>query len=242
VTEIWGGSDHGLSEADKGRSSVRIYVMGREYEVPSNLTIMKAMEYIGYRFIRGAGCREGFCGACATVYRIQGEYRLRMALACQETVQDAMYLAQIPFTPANKAIYDLVELRPTGNVLFELYPELARCLCCNTCTKACPQELEVMNYTQAAVKGDLEEIARLSFDCVSCGLCAMRCPAEIVPYNVALLARRLYGKYVVPRSEEIDRMVKSVEKFTFEDELNKLAKMTLKELKKAYEEREVRTV
>ena len=46
---------------------VRIYIMGKEYKVPAGLTIMKAMEYAGYRYIRGAGCRAGFCGACATV-------------------------------------------------------------------------------------------------------------------------------------------------------------------------------
>ena len=218
-------------------SMVKIYVMGKEYVVPSNLTIMKAMEYIGYRFNRGSGCREGFCGACATVYRITDEYRLRMALACQETVQDGMYLTQIPFTPANKAIYNMEELKPSGNILLEYYPETARCLCCNTCTKACPQELEVMNYVQAALKGDFEEVARLSFDCISCGLCAMRCPAEIVPYNIALLARRIYGKYLMPKSKEIDRVVKEIDQGKYGEELEKLGQMSREELKKRYEER-----
>lgn len=229
-----------MSEANADESKVRIHVMGKEYEVPPNLTIMKAMEYIGYRFIRGAGCREGFCGACATVYRMKGDYRLRMALACQETVQDGIYLTQIPFAPANKAVYDLDRLGPTGNALLEHYPEIARCLCCNTCTKACPQELEVMNYVQAAVKGDFEDVARLSFDCISCGLCAIRCPAEIVPYNIALLARRLHGRYVMPRSEEVERMVENAKRGEFDDELESLAEMSLKELKKLYEEREVK--
>jgi heterodisulfide reductase subunit C len=222
---------------DSSESTVKIYVMGKEYVVPSNLTIMKAMEYIGYRFIRGSGCREGFCGACATVYRIKDEYRLRMALACQETVQDGMYLTQIPFTPANKAIYDMEKLKPSGNTLLEYYPEIARCLCCNTCTKACPQELEVMNYVQAALKGDFKEAAKLSFDCISCGLCAMRCPAEIVPYNIALLARRIYGKYLLPKSREVERVVREIEEGKYGEELQKLGRMRLEELKKRYEER-----
>ncbi|RLI36866.1 4Fe-4S ferredoxin, partial [Candidatus Bathyarchaeota archaeon] len=137
-----------MVEKGLAESKVKIYVMGKEYDVPSNLTIMKAMEYIGYRFVRGAGCRGGFCGACATVYRMKDEYKLKMALACQETVQNEMYLAQIPFTPANKAMYDVNRLDSSGNAVLEHYPEIARCLCCNTCTKACPQELEVMNIVQ----------------------------------------------------------------------------------------------
>ncbi len=48
---------------------ITIYVMGEAYQVPKDLTIMKAMEYAGFRFIRGCGCRGGFCGACGTVFR-----------------------------------------------------------------------------------------------------------------------------------------------------------------------------
>ena len=50
---------------------VNVFLMGKKYEVPSSLTIMKAMEYAGYQLIRGCGCRNGFCGACATIYRIK---------------------------------------------------------------------------------------------------------------------------------------------------------------------------
>jgi len=145
-------------EEQKEGETVRIYIMGREYKVPAGLTIMKAMEYAGYRFIRGCGCRGGFCGACATVYRKKGDYKLRMDLACQKVVEDGMYLVQLPFTPAEKAIYNLSELQPTTNVLLEYYPEIAKCVSCNTCTKACPQDLEVMDFVQAAIR---ETILRL---------------------------------------------------------------------------------
>jgi hypothetical protein len=96
---------------------VTIYVMGKPYEVPENLTIMKAMEYAGYRFVRGCGCRGAFCGACGTVYRLKDDYRLRVALACQEVVQDGMYLAEIPFFPGNKATYDIEDLKATLRAL-----------------------------------------------------------------------------------------------------------------------------
>ena len=82
---------------------IPIYIMGKRYEVPEGLTIMKAMEYAGYILIRGCGCRGGTCGACGTVYRKPGDYKLQVALACQKTVEPDMYIAQIPFFPANRA-------------------------------------------------------------------------------------------------------------------------------------------
>jgi len=221
------------------KDKVRIYIMGREYKVPTGLTIMEAMEYAGYRFIRGCGCRGGFCGACATVYRMKGDYKLRMDLACQKVVEDGMYLVQLPFTPAEKSLYDIKELTPSVNVLLEYYPEIAKCVSCNTCTKACPQDLEVMDFVQAAIRGDFEEVAELSFDCITCGLCAIRCPTEIVPYNMALLARRLYGKYTMPKARHVEERIKEIEDGKFDDEVKKLVKMSVEELKKEYEKREI---
>ena len=227
-----------MAEAEK-KEKVRIYIMGREYKVPAGLTIMKAMEYAGYRFVRSCGCRGGFCGACATIYRVKGDYKLRMALACQETVEDGMYISQIPFTPAEKPIYNLEELSPSANVFLEYYPEIAKCVSCNTCTKACPQDLEVMDYVQAALRGDFQEVASLSFDCIACGLCATRCPAEIVPYNIALLARRLYGKYVMPRAKHVEERIKEIESGKFNEEIQKLMDTGLRDLKEIYEKREI---
>ena len=63
---------------------VNIYLFGKQYQVPKSLTIMKAMEYAGYKLIRGCGCRNGFCGACATLYRIHGKTELKTCLACQQ--------------------------------------------------------------------------------------------------------------------------------------------------------------
>src|SRR5512136_3326785 len=57
---------------------VPIYIMGKRYEVPEGLTIMKAMEYAGYVLIRGCGCRGGTCGACGTFYRKPGDYKLQV--------------------------------------------------------------------------------------------------------------------------------------------------------------------
>ncbi|MHA1166494.1 MAG: 4Fe-4S dicluster domain-containing protein [Candidatus Hodarchaeales archaeon] len=215
---------------------VSVYIMGKEYKVPAGLTIMEAFEYAGYRFTRGAGCRAGFCGACATVYRKKEDYRLYVALACQTGVEEGMYLAQLPFTPANRAPYEIEKLEASDNVLVSLYPEVARCVSCNTCSKACPQSLEVMDYVQAALRGDIAEVARLSFDCVQCGICSMRCPAEIPQYHVGQLARRLYGKYMSERDDFLDKRVKEIEDGKYEKRYDELVNMKLDQLKELYVE------
>lgn len=218
---------------------VTIYIMGKAYKVPSDATIMGALEYAGYQLKRGVGCREGFCGACATVYRLPGDYKLYTGLACSSIVQDGMYLAQIPSVPAEKPIYDIEKLKPTVVTFQRLYPEVFRCVACNTCSKACPQDLEVMDYIQAIIRGDIAKTADLSFDCLSCGLCAIRCPAEMVQYNIGLLARRLYAKYLSQKSELFEKRIKEIKSGKFNEELNKLMKMNLEELKKKYYERDI---
>ena len=100
---------------------IPIFVMCKQYEVPETLTIMKAMEYAGFKFIRGCGCRGGICGACATVYRRAGDYKLLSGLACQTVVEPNMYLTQIPFYPANRAVFDFSVIKPVPEEIFKLY-------------------------------------------------------------------------------------------------------------------------
>lgn len=218
---------------------VPIYIMGKLHRVPETLTIMKAMEYAGYKFIRGCGCRGGMCGACATVYRLSDSYKIQPGLACQTVVEPNMSLTQIPFFPANKAIYDVEQLEPEPQTILSLYPEIARCVCCNSCTKICPQDLEVMDYVQAALRGDIEKAAKLSFECIMCGLCASRCHGEIVQYHIGLLARRLYAKYRTPKAGHVANRVQEIEQGNFDKELEELCKMDKASLKKLYGERQI---
>jgi formate hydrogenlyase subunit 6/NADH:ubiquinone oxidoreductase subunit I len=224
------------------KDMVKIYVMGKEYKVPTSLTIMKALEYAGYKFIRGCGCRGGICGACATVYRMPDSYKLNVGLACQTVIEPDMHLTQIPFYPANRIPYDLEKVKPAVEEILKRYPEVARCLCCNTCKKACPQELEAMEYIQAALRGDIEKAAKLSFECIMCGLCVSRCPAEIQHYNVAILCRRLFGKYMTPKAEHLTKRVKEIEEGKFDEELEKYKNSSDDELKKMYSSREIEAV
>jgi len=216
-----------------------VFIMGKSYKVPAGLTIMKALEYAGYRFIRGCGCRAGFCGACSTIYRIEDDQKLGFDLACQKVVEDKMYLVQLPFVPATKVDYDIEKIKPEESTLLTYYPEIARCVSCNTCTKSCPQDIETMKYIQMAVRGDIEKCAELSFDCIQCGLCAMRCPADIKHYHVSQLARRLRGKYLDSKSKNLEKRLKEIKDKKYDDEINKLMTMDKKNIEKLYVERKI---
>lgn len=218
---------------------VEIFILGQRYEVPEQLTILKAFEWSGFHLKRGVGCRGGFCGACGTVYRLPNDHKLYYALACQTVIQPGMVLGQIPFFPAQRPYYRIEALEPTGETLLNLYPELLRCYGCNTCTKACPQEIDVLSYMAAAVRGDITAVAEISFDCIACGLCVARCPSDNVPPNVALLSRRLYGRYLAPRAEHLRLRNEEIDAGAFRDEIAALKSLPVAELKQRYAAREI---
>lgn len=225
----------------EGAKMIPIYIMGREYLVPETLTIMKAVEYAGYQYTRGCGCRGGICGACGTFYRISGDYRLQSGLACQTVVQPDMIIVQIPFFPANRPSYNLEDYEGNSNLhegLRNLYPEVFKCLGCGTCTKTCPMDIDVMDYIALMKRGDIKEAAIKSFDCVMCGLCASRCPAQISQFTAAMFVRRLYGKYLMPKAEHLEKRCEEIKTGKYEKMLEDLKNMTQDELKRLYTERE----
>lgn len=229
-----------VEEAKKVEAQlIPIYVMGKKYDVPDSLTIMKAMEYAGYKYIRGCGCRGGVCGACSTVYRKAGDYKIYSGLACQTVVEPDMYLTQIPFYPALRATYNFEDLQGKPEDIFEFYPELFRCVACNLCTKICPMDVEVMDYIAALKRGDIKAAAEISFDCIQCGLCASRCMGELPQYHIAQLARRLNGAYLTPKAEHLKTMVANIDAGRFSEGLTKLKGMGGEELRKVYQEREM---
>ncbi len=218
---------------------VNIYLFGKQYTVPASLTIMKAMEYAGYQLVRGCGCRNGFCGACATIYRIKGETELKTCLACQTQVQDNMYIATLPFFPLVKQTYDINNIPTTQAVMMQLYPEIYACVGCNACTKACTQKLNVMQYIAHAQRGEFEECAEESFDCVMCGVCSSRCPAGISHPQVAMLARRINGKYLQPKTQHLEDRVKEIHNGDFKEFLDTLMAESNEQLQERYNNRDI---
>lgn len=221
------------------KKMVDIYILGKKYTVPSTLTIMDSMEYAGYQLIRSCGCRSGFCGACATVYRVKGESELKVTLACQSEVEDGMYLTQIPFFPGKKAVYDIDKVEASADTMVENYPEIYKCIGCNACTKGCSQGINVMQYIAYAQRGEFEKCAHESFDCVGCGICASKCPAGITHYNVGLLARRITGKHIAPKSKHLIERVEEINAGKLDAELDEMMNKSIDELKDLYNHRDI---
>jgi ferredoxin len=138
-----------------------------------------------------------------------------------------------------KTIYNLEELAPSGRHVVNLYPDIIKCQGCNTCVMSCPQDLDVMGYISNALRGEIAEVAYKSFDCVMCGLCADRCPAGLSPNNVALLCRRLYGRYLVPRFQQLASRLAEIKEEKFDAELLELKKIEESELRRRYNERDI---
>lgn len=209
---------------------IPIYVMGKKFDVPEELTILKALEYSGFDIKRGCGCRGGVCGACATVYRRKGEYKIKTGLACQTVIEPEISLVQLPFVSTRKSLEPVREINPESLDIVKAYPELMRCMGCNTCTKSCPVDLKVMDYISAAISGDLETVVELSIDCVMCGMCAARCPGELTPFNIALFIRRVFGMHMVPKSDQLEGRLKEIEEGFYDAELTKLKTMPNEEM------------
>ena len=218
---------------------VTIFLFGKKHEVPESLTIMEAMEYSGYKLVRGCGCRNGFCGACATIYRIAGDRELKAGLACSTKVENNMYIATLPFFPLIKEGYNIEEVKPTERIMMELYPEIYACVGCNACTKTCPQSLNVMQYIAYAQRGEYEKCAEESFDCVMCGICSSRCPAGISHPQVAMLARRLNGKYLAPHCDHLEERVEEIRRGDLEDLIQSIMNKPLEEIKELYNNRDI---
>ena len=218
---------------------VNVYFDGKGYKVPADLTIMTAMEYAGFNLVRGCGCRHGFCGACATIYRLHGKNTLHFVLACQTQVEDGMHVATLPFFPLNRKEYKIEELSASHTVMMSLFPEIFACVACNTCTKGCSRDLNVMQYIAYAKRNDLVSCAHESFDCVGCGICAARCPAEISHPLVGLLARRLTGKFILPESMHNKKRVGEIAGGAFDKALDEMSCLPPEEIRELYNQREI---
>ncbi len=213
---------------------VPVYFYGKRYDVPRHLTLLQALEFAGHQFTRGCGCRGGVCGACAAVFMHPDSNHLEVGLACQIQVIPDMRIIQLPYYPVDKPGYDIDRLTPTIEEIGKLYPNIYRCVSCNTCTKMCPQEIKVMDCISRLLRNDVESVALASRDCVMCGLCTSRCPAEIPQFLIMLLARRLYGRFIQKPYRYLPTRLEQIEAGQFTEELDNLMQKDLATLKAEY--------
>ena len=95
-----------------------------------------------------------------------------------------------------------------------------------------------MEFIAMAMRDEMEKVATLSFPCIMCGACATKCPAEISQPNVALLARRIYGRHVLPIPESVYHRIYEIKKGRYDKVLESLTQMDLRELMEVYTMRE----
>lgn len=96
-----------------------------------------------------------------------------------------------------------------------------------------------MQYIAYAQRGEYDKCAELSFDCVMCGVCSSRCPAGISHPQVAMLARRLNGKYIAPECEHLAERVQEINDGMYNDLIEKLMQKPVEEIKELYNNREI---
>lgn len=224
---------------NRERPMVTVYLLGKKCTVPADLTIMQAMEYAGFRLVRGCGCRSGFCGACAVWYRIGTTGKMQTALACQMKVEADMRVGRIESFPVEKKSYDINRLPASENVVGDIYPEIFDCIHCNACTKSCPQHLPVLKYIIQAQKGDFAGCAKTSFGCVSCHLCSSRCPVGISHSEVSILARRVIASQAVAAHHDLADRVTAVHQGAYDAAMATLMSMDNEDLHKRYDARDI---
>ena len=72
-----------------------------------------------------------------------------------------------------------------------------------------------------------------------CGVCSSRCPAGISHPQVAMLARRLNGKYIAPKCGHLENRVTEINEGTFKALIEELMQKPIDEMKELYNTREI---
>jgi len=214
------------TDSRQGRElPVRIVFKGIRYAVPENLTVMQALEYAGHFLTRGCGCRGGVCGACVMTFRMPGDHRLQVGLACQTVAEDGMDIQQLVYFPSTHKGVGISELKPKLSDLLSIHPELPKCLGCYTCTKSCPQEIQVGEAMAAVLRDEWKLAYEISFECIMCGMCTSRCPAELSPHQILMVVRRLYGRDTIPTPDYLNSRLEEIRDGVFAKELDELRTM-----------------
>ena len=73
----------------------------------------------------------------------------------------------------------------------EVIKAAEKCTKCDSCRRACPNDLPIPEAMKTAAKGDLQELADLYDSCIGCGRCEGVCPANLLPHTLIIGASRL---------------------------------------------------
>ena len=201
---------------------VKITVDGATHTVSEGLTVVQAMWHIGREMTKDVGCLGGACGACAISVRFPGRFDNQCYLACQTPVVHGMTIAFMPSDASRKEIAPLPGTQPTGQELFQYYPETRRCVGCRSCTMVCPQGIDTMSAVREAIVGLRKEVADRFTNCVMCGLCAVVCGAGIRPHRVGAYTRRLAGAFHEKRADHLLERINEIASGRYQDEWNEV--------------------
>ena len=96
-----------------------------------------------------------------------------------------------------------------------------------------------MQYIAYAQLGEYEKFDEEYFDCFMCGVCSSRCPAGISHPQVAMLARRLNGKYLSPHCNHLDERIQEIAEGKYEKLIEDLMQKPLSEIQELYNNRDI---
>ena len=100
-------------------------------------------------------------------YKVPGVLILEPEKAAEVAVEVALKVA--PKRKPFKALPDVSDIIEGAK----------RCTACNSCRRACPNNLPIPRAMEKAAKGDLSALARLLDECIGCVRCEHACPQEI---------------------------------------------------------------
>jgi NADH dehydrogenase/NADH:ubiquinone oxidoreductase subunit G len=80
-----------LEEYDR---EVRVRILGREYRVPDNNTLLRILQYLSCEISYSRFCWNGDCHNCMFAYRCGPG--VRKGLACQVKVAEGMEVTDLP--------------------------------------------------------------------------------------------------------------------------------------------------
>ena len=179
-----------MQECSLNLKNVEITVSGKPLLAKEGETIIQAIWAAGRANEIQTGCIGGVCGACTVTIRFSDGRNGSSDLACLKSVEEGMEVFPYPIEPGRPSA---PTFSPDIKKLKNEFPSLDRCTKCESCTKACPMDIPVMDSVLRMQKGEFNEVAEDFTTCIHCGLCRFVCEDQVKPHNMGLWVRRSLG-------------------------------------------------